>query len=64
MSSAGSNARATYRERQGYADALGRESTNLEEARKRAIAAAALSGAGTGASTGISLFGNSSSSGE
>lgn len=61
LSSAGSDARAAYRERQGYADALGRESQNLEEARKRAIAAAALSGASSGASTGISLFGNSSS---
>jgi hypothetical protein len=64
LSQAGANARAAYRERQGYADALGRESQNLEEARKRAIAAAALSGASSGASTGISLFGNSSSSGE
>lgn len=61
LSQAGSNARAAYRERQGYADALGRESQNLEEARKRAIAAAALSGASSGASTGISLFGNSGS---
>ena len=61
LAGAGANARANYRERQGYADALGREAQNLEEARKRAIAAAALSGASQGASTGISLFGNSSS---
>lgn len=61
LSQTGANARAAYRERQGYADALGREAQNLEESRKRAIAAAALSGAGQGASTGISLFGNSSS---
>lgn len=61
LSQTGANARAAYRERQGYADALGRETQNLEEARKRAIAAAALSGAGQGASTGVSLFGNSSS---
>ena len=61
LSQTGANARAAYRERQGYADALGREAQNLEEARKRAIAAAALSGAGQGASTGVSLFGNSSS---
>lgn len=60
LSQAGANARAAYRERQGYADALGREAQNLEESRKRAIAAAALSGAGQGASTGVSLFGNSS----
>ena len=58
LSGAGANARANYRERQGYADALGREARNLEEARKRAIIDAALSGAGAGASTGISLFGN------
>ena len=61
LSQTGANARAAYRERQGYADALGREAQNLEESRKRAIAAAALSGAGQGASTGTSLFGNSSS---
>ena len=61
LAGAGANARAAYRERQGYADALGRETQNLEESRKRAIAAAALSGSGQGASTGISLFGNSSS---
>ena len=61
LSQTGANARAAYRERQGYADALGREAQNLEESRKRAIAAAALSGAGQGASTGVSLFGNSSS---
>ena len=61
LSGAGANARAAYRERQGYADALGRETLNLAEARDRAIAAAALSGAGQGAQTGISLFGNSSS---
>ena len=61
LSQTGANARAAYRERHGYADALGREAQNLEESRKRAIAAAALSGAGQGASTGVSLFGNSSS---
>lgn len=61
LSQTGANARAAYRERQGYADALGREAQNLEESRKRAIAAAALSGASQGANTGISLFGNSSS---
>lgn len=61
LAGAGANARAAYRERQGYADALGREAQNLAEARDRAIAAAALSGAGQGASNGISLFGNSSS---
>ena len=61
LSQTGANTRAAYRERQGYADALGREAQNLEESRKRTIAAAALSGAGQGASTGVSLFGNSSS---
>lgn len=59
LSSAGANARADYRERQGYADALGRETQNLEEARNREIAAAALQGMGSGTQTGISLFGNS-----
>ena len=59
LSGAGANARAAYRERQGYADALGRETQNLAEARDRAIAAAALQGSGSGAQTGISLFGNS-----
>lgn len=58
LSSAGANARAAYRERQGYADALSRETENLENARTKAIIAAALSGGGTGAQTGISLFGN------
>ena len=58
LSSAGANARAAYRERQGYADALSRETENLEEARTREIIAAALSGGGYGAQTGISLFGN------
>ncbi len=61
LAGAGANARADYRERQGYADALGRETLNLAEARNRAIAAAALSGAGKGGSTGVSLFGNSNS---
>ena len=61
LAGAGANARANYRERQGYADALGRETQNLAEARDRAIWAAALQGGGQGASTGISLFGNSSS---
>ena len=59
LSNAGANARAAYRERQGYADALAREARNLEEARKREIANAALQGAGAGAQTGLSLFGNS-----
>ena len=59
LAGAGANSRAAYRERQGYADALAREARNLEEARKREIANAALSGAGAGAQTGISLFGNS-----
>ena len=59
LAGAGANARANYRERQGYADALGRETLNLAEARNRAIIDAALSGAGTGAQTGISIFGNS-----
>lgn len=62
LSSAGANARAAYRERQGYADALERETKNLEESRTREIINAALSGgaagAGAGAQTGLSLFGN------
>ena len=58
LSGAGANARAAYRERQGYADALSRETENLENARTKAITAAALSGGGTGAQTGMSLFGN------
>ena len=61
LSGAGANARAAYRERQGYADALSRETENLENARTKAIIAAALSGGGTGAQTGMSLFGNSGS---
>ena len=56
LSGAGANARANYRERQGYADALGRETLNLAEARDRAIAAAALSGSGQGAQTGMDIF--------
>ena len=60
LSSAGANARADYRERQGYADALERETKNLEESRTREILAAALSGAGGGAS-GLSLYGNNGS---
>lgn len=62
LAGAGANARAAYRERQGYADALGRETKNLEEARTRAIIEAALSGSGAGMSSGISLFGNSGNS--
>lgn len=58
LSGAGANARAAYRERQGYADALSRETKNLENSRTKAIIAAALSGAGSGAQTGMSLFGN------
>lgn len=58
LSGAGANARAAYRERQGYADALERETKNLENARTRAIIASALSGGGIGAQTGLSLFGN------
>lgn len=56
LSSAGANARAAYRERQGYADALERETKNLEESRTREIINAALSGGGAGAQTGLSLF--------
>lgn len=58
LAGAGANARAAYRERQGYADALERETKNLEESRTKAIIAAGLSGAGSGAQTGLSLFGN------
>lgn len=58
LAGAGANARAAYRERQGYADALERETKNLEEARTREIINAALSGGSSGAQTGISLFGN------
>ena len=61
LSSAGANARAAYRERQGYADALERETKNLEESRTREILAAALSGAGGGGASGLSLYGNSGS---
>ena len=56
LAGAGANARADYRERQGYADALGRETLNLAEARDRAIAAAALQGGGQGAQTGMDIF--------
>ena len=56
LSGAGANARAAYRERQGYADALDRETKNLEEARTREILASGLSGGGTGAGIGASLF--------
>lgn len=59
LAGAGANARADYRERQGYADALGRETLNLAEARNREIAAAALQGIGSGTQTGINIFGNS-----
>ena len=62
LSGAGANARAAYRERQGYADALGRETQNLEESRKRAIAAAALQGGGQGAQTGMDIFHGSGNS--
>lgn len=58
LSGAGANARAAYRERQGYADALERETKNLEDARTREIIAAGLSGIGAGGETGMSLFGN------
>ena len=58
LAGAGANARAAYRERQGYADALERETKNLEESREREIINAALSGGSSGAQTGISLFGN------
>lgn len=58
LAGAGANARAAYRERQGYADALERETKNLEESRTREIINAALSGGGSGAQTGMSLFGN------
>lgn len=56
LAGAGANARAAYRERQGYADALDKETKNLEESRNREIAAAALSGIGAGAGAGASLF--------
>ena len=56
LSGAGANARAAYRERQGYADALERETENLENARTKAIIASALSGAAGGGKTGYSLF--------
>ena len=59
LSSAGANARAAYRERQGYADALERETKNLEEARTREIIAAGLSGLAGGGASGLSLYGNS-----
>ena len=52
---AGTQSRAAERERYGYSDALAREAKNLNEGRKRAIGAAALGGAGTGAQTGLSL---------
>ena len=58
LAGAGANARAAYRERQGYADALDRETKNLEEARTKEIINAGLSGFGTVGQTGISLFGN------
>ena len=58
LAGAGANARAAYRERQGYADALDRETKNLEESRTREIIAAGLSGLGSGGQTGMSLFGN------
>ena len=58
LSGAGANARAAYRERQGYADALERETKNLEESRTREIIAAGLQGAAGGGSSGISLYGN------
>lgn len=58
LAGAGANARAAYRERQGYADALSRETKNLENARIKAIIAATLSGGGSGAQTGMSLFDN------
>ena len=56
MAGAGANARAAYRERQGYADALDRETKNLEDARTREIIAAGLSGGGAGAGAGASLW--------
>lgn len=56
LAGAGANARAAYRERQGYADALERETKNLEESRTKAITAAALSGSNAGSQTGMSLF--------
>ena len=59
LSSAGANARAAYRERQGYADALERETKNLEESRTREIIAAGLQGLAGGGASGLSLYGNS-----
>lgn len=62
LAGAGANARADYRERQGYADALGRETLNLAEARDRAIAAAALQGMGSGGQLGSIIFPSSGNS--
>lgn len=56
LAGAGANARAAYREKQGYADALDRETKNLEDARTREIIASALSGGGAGAGAGASLW--------
>lgn len=61
LSSAGANARAAYRERQGYADALERETKNLENARTKAIIAAGLQGLAGGGASGLSLYGNNES---
>ena len=56
LAGAGANARADYRERQGYADALGRETLNLAEARNREILAATLQGMGYGGQFGSTIF--------
>src|SRR5574344_455172 len=56
LAGAGANERANYRERQGYADALGRETLSLAEARNKEILAAALQGIGIGAQGGASIF--------
>ncbi len=56
LAGAGANARADYRERQGYADALGRETLNLAEARNKAILAAFFQGGGDGSKFGSGIF--------
>lgn len=50
---------ANLREKLGYADALGRESKNLQKSKGAQVANAALGGGAAGASAGTSLFGNS-----
>lgn len=50
---------SNLREKLGYADALGRESKNLQKSKGAQVANAALGGGAAGASAGTSLFGNS-----